>query len=233
MRMNNRIGQATTEMVFLLPLLVVLAAGCAFVAYICSQGLKVQEAANLGARIAGQETVGGAKDLATLQQDNGGVTSFGVSSAGDTDPSTCDNLQGQQQQQCLNGILNQGGALGTKASKDFGQGVYWNYRKLIYNLFNRGEQSKLYVPLPKQVDGMSEVRVARIMQPPQVFGWKPPTIKIEAKGYGGEDTYMYSLPRFGRTGNNASSPFWQQLFNGTDGNAQNRPSLKDNDPNNP
>src|SRR5688572_3895751 len=68
---QRRAGQATTEMLFILPLLLILAACAAYITYICWQGLKVQQAANLAARINGQERVGGAKDFNQIYLDNG------------------------------------------------------------------------------------------------------------------------------------------------------------------
>jgi len=215
-------GQGTTEMVFLIPLFVVLGAGAIFVSYMCWQGVKAQEAANVAARIAGQETVGGAQDYSTLLRDNGLVTSVGVNTAGDPDPSSCTQANSAQMQACLDNLLKTNGGSGstvgnngTKTPANGGSGVYWSYRKLVYALFSTGEQKNLFVPTPVTRGGESEVTVARVMRPPKIFGWQPPIVSIEAKAYGGEDTYMYSLPRWGETSSNGASggvPYWETLF---------------------
>jgi len=229
-------GQGITEMVFLIPLFVILGVGAVSVSYMCWQGIKVQEAANVAARVAGQETVGGAKDFATMMQDNGLVTGLGVNAAGDPDPSTeCDQADAVSRQTCLTNLANGNGAgssIGTKLAGDGGgvKGVYWDFRKLIYSLFTPGEQKRLYVPTPTTRGGVSEVKVTRIMQAPKIFGWQAPPVSVSAKAYGGEDPYMYSLPRFGHT-NSGGDPFWQQVFKGTGANRNpNQPSLKDPNP---
>jgi hypothetical protein len=210
-------GQGMMEMVFLLPLFVILGAGAIMVAYMCWQGIKVQEAANVAARVSGQETVGLAKDLSTLMQDNGLVTGLGVQAAGDPDPSeACTQTDPIKKQDCLGKFLK-GPQFGAKLGADPGgtQGVYWGFRKMVYDMFSPGEQKRLFVLAPENRGTVSEVTVKRVMQGPEVFGWKPPIITVEAKAYGGEDTYMYSLPRSGRTGTNGnggSNLLWKQIF---------------------
>lgn len=227
----TRSGQAMTEMVILIPLLVMLAAGAISVSYMCWQGVKVQEAANLAARIAGQETVGTARDRAQVGRDNGLDTSLGVYAAGDPDPNTaCNQADSNQRQNCLdqfvktNGSGSSGGVggYGTKldGNANGAQGVYWNYRRLVYSLFSPGEQKQLFVQPAITRGDESEVKVSRVMRPPKIFGWQMPIVTVEAKAYGGEDTYMYSLKRAGHTNNNAQT-LWEKLMQ--------NPNLKDKD----
>ncbi len=217
-------GQGTTEMVFLIPLFVTLAAGAIFIVYMCWQGIKVQEAANFAARVAGQESVGGARDYATLLSDNGVLTAVGSTAAGDADPSTCQQADTTKMQACLDSMLATNGGsgagagnLGTKTpASGGGTGVYWSFRKAVYNMFSAGEQKNLFVPAPATRGGITEVKVNRVMRAPTIFNWHPPIVSIEGKAYGGEDTYMYALRRFGHTGgittNNTDLPFWQQIL---------------------
>src|SRR5262245_41063657 len=81
-----RSGQGMTEIVIMMPLFVILACGVLSIGYMCWQGLKVQEAANLAARIQGQERVSGGASTDTILQDNG------LDAAGDRLPDD-DNIQ--------------------------------------------------------------------------------------------------------------------------------------------
>lgn len=222
-RLLSRAGQGTTEMIFIIPLFVMLAAGAISIIYMCWQGIKVQAAANVAARVAGQETVNLAVNFAQIVQDNGGTTAVGVNAVGDPDPlGQCNQSDPAAQQKCIaDNFVGQNGSgnntrFGTKAdASGAGPGVYWRFRELAYNMFTPGEQKRLYVPLPTTRNGETEVKVTRVMQAPEIFGWKMPPVVVEGKAYGGEDPYMYSLPRGGHTnstGANSDKPFWQQIF---------------------
>src|SRR5262245_39084837 len=89
-------GQGTTEIALMLPLFVILLGGVLFVGYMCWQGLKVQQAANLAARIQGQERVAGGYappnnpnvGVQFIRQDNG------IDGGGDKIPDNLDALDG-------------------------------------------------------------------------------------------------------------------------------------------
>jgi hypothetical protein len=183
----NRKGQATTELAIILPLFVLLAGGLLSVGYICWQGLKVQEAANLAARIQGEERVGGGVSADSIQQDNG------LDGSGDRVPD--DSLIG--------GLSKNPDALSGMKSKPTG-GVYGKIYKAVHQMFTKGEQEKLFVPPPiKQGINSDTVQVVRVLNPPKFLDFKLAPIRLEAEAYGGEDSHMYGLPRWGRT---ADSP---------------------------
>jgi len=207
-------GQAMVEMVFLIPLLMILAAGVIGVVYTCLQGIKVQQAANLVARIQGQERVAGGFSFQTIQQDNGVA-----SNSGDADPT---NLKLDSQSQNWRTLQKPTPPSGT---------VYAKIKDAVHNMFDPSDAPDLFVPEPKYglVGYSDQVKVVRIWQPPSVFGWQLPPVTLDATAYGGEDSHMYGLVRWGSTSYNTlgnNSQFWSQR----DGNSGARQNLQN--PNN-
>src|SRR5262245_46086027 len=64
-------GQSMSEMVLLIPLMAMLMVGSGVIVYLCWQGVKVQQAANLAARITGQERLSGGTSVDAISRDNG------------------------------------------------------------------------------------------------------------------------------------------------------------------
>lgn len=215
-------GQATTEMIFLLPIFVILTAAAVFFAYIGWQGVKVQNAANLAARIAGQEYVGGAKDFATIMQDNGLVTSLNVQAAGDGDPTECAaKPTGDEQRKCIDKLANGKPKL---AGGPTSGGLYWSYRRRVYEMFSAGEQDRLFVPTPVSRNETIEVKVIRTLVPPKIMNWQMPPLVLVGQAYGGEDTYVYGLPRFGTvSGGPGAKKFWEEIVAEVDQRCQGGP----------
>ena len=191
-------GQAMTEMVILIPLLVLLTGGAAAVVYACMQGLKVQQAANLVARIQGQERVAGGFNLQTIQRDNG------ISgNTGDQDPT----------KQALDSQTQNWRSM-PKAQPTRGT-VYAKIKDAVHSFFDTSDAPDLFIPQPKygSVGYSDQIKVIRVWDPPQIFGFKIPPITLSATAYGGEDSHMYGLVRWGSTtvgsfGNNGK--FWSQ-----------------------
>src|SRR5258706_6523351 len=69
--MKNLKGQTTIEMVFVLPILFMLMGGMLFMVYTGWQDLKIQQAANLIARVEGQEKVSGGVSIDAINKENG------------------------------------------------------------------------------------------------------------------------------------------------------------------
>jgi len=224
---HRREGQSTVEMIIIMPTLVILAAAVISIVYMSWQGVKVQQAANMAARAAGQEVVGAAQDFGKVMEDNGMMTGLGARAAGDTDPSvSCPQNDPRAQASCLE-QFRQG--MGGKLPPDAGRGMYWDYRKKVYAMFNKGEQEKLFVPAPRVRNGVVEVKVIRVMYPPKVFDWQMPPIQVIGKAYGGEETYMYGLPR-GGTFSQSSGPngkFWQKELMQMSDQVRNNPKNRD------
>lgn len=193
---NNDRGQATTEIVLLLPIFLLLAAGMVMLGYIALQGLKVQEAANLAARIQGQERVSGGTSRQSILQDNG------LDGAVEKVPTKEDLAQLKH---------NPNGLSGFKAAPN--GGVYGKYYRAVHAMFSPGEQKKLFVPPPiKEGTNTDTIRIVRVLNPPKIFGFKLKPIRLEATAYGGEDSHMYSLPRWGRSG--SGGPNAQPFYHG-------------------
>jgi hypothetical protein len=198
-------GQAMTEMIFILPLFLFLTGGAMAVTYMCWQGIKVQQAANLAARIEGQERVAGGPGVTDIQQVNGLYP--GVGDADPTDPANRALIM-KNPSSALNAL--------TKARPPDVAGqpsVYGKYYDVIRGMFSSGENQKLYVPPPNIGVNTDQVKVVRVMAPPSIFGRQLPSLTLEGDAYGGEDPHMYSLPRWGHfgspTSNNSNQLFWQ------------------------
>jgi len=196
--MKNRRGQALTEMVVIIPLILMLAGGVSAVVYICWQGIRVQQSANFAARIQGQERVAGGVSLSTIQQDNGTASTLG-----DADPTQDPKAIDSKRYQAL-----------SKSSKQLApaDSVYGRVQRAVRSFFGTSEQQGLFIPLPKYgVVGYSDqVKVVRLWQPPSFFGLNLNPIELWSTAYGGEDTHMYGLIRWGSTSQNGSNggKFW-------------------------
>jgi hypothetical protein len=200
---KNKRGQAVTELVFLIPLLLMLGAGSIFIIYICSQGIKVQQAANLAARIQGQERIAGGLSGSTIQGDNGTFSGANGRLLGDPDlsnsPAMTDallaNLRAQK--------LQQAPAADT---------VYGEIQTAVKQFFTTSEILNLFVPAPDygQAGESDSIKVFRVVTPPEIFGFKMQPLVLQGKAYGGEDPRAYGLPRWGSTSNFNNSKFWTQ-----------------------
>ena len=187
-------GQGTTEMVFLLPLLTVLAVGTLSIGYMCWQGIKVQQAANLAARVQGQERVAGGQNTYSIDQMNG-VQGH----VGDDDPTALGRTP-------LNSQAAASLQHNSPNSTGFSNSVFGKYYSMVQQLFGPGEQKNLFIPQPTLRIGSDEVKVVRVMTPPKVFGLNMPPVTVTGDAYGGEDPMMFSLPRWGSTGD-GSTPY--------------------------
>lgn len=164
-------GQASTELVLMMPVFILMIGIALSVGYMCWQGIKVQQAANFAARIQGQERIGGGRDPGSINYENG-----------------------------LVGIADQvsvSGASGVKTGAI--PGLYGRYRAAVQRLFNSGEQIKLFVPAPKLGINTDQVRVVRVLKPPKILNFQMKPILLDGEAYGGEDPRMYGLPRWGNS----------------------------------
>jgi hypothetical protein len=204
-------GQAVVEMVFIIPLFLLLAAGCGAVVYMCFQGLKVQQAANVAARIHGQERVAGGPSTSAIRQDNG----LDGARPGDVDPSlvldeefTKDKSADELRQLTF-----------AKKNPQFATSVYGRVKKTVRSFFGSDEQQDLYIPAPNAgIVGYSDnVKVVRVIKFPAIFGLDIKPIVITADAYGGEDTRMWGLVRWGRKTQNETpdKAFWKTTINPT------------------
>ena len=195
-QMKNRRGQAMTEMVFVIPLLLMLAAGVMSVIYICWQGIKVQQAANLGARIQGQEQVAGGASLQSIADDNGTSSTTGDPDLTKLTPQQL--IDFQKSKQSVHVVRS---------------GVYGKIENAIQGLFGSTEREGLSVPLPTygSVGFSDKVTVQRVISPPSILPMNP--IVVQGTAYGGEDPHMYGLVRWGSTNNNGAGKFWADPTN--------------------
>jgi hypothetical protein len=184
---SNRKGQAMTEMLFILPLFVAVAAAGIFVVYTSWQNVRVQQAANLAARIQGQERIGGGRSVQEIERENG-------VGAGDEDPTTTSGK-----------VANASGSAPTGS-------VYEKFHKRVKAMFPYARKST-YVPPPEIGQNVDRVKVIRVINLPKIpfFEWKTKDTQVKLKGeaYGGEDTFMYGLPRWGRS--NSAESEWRSL----------------------
>ena len=194
----NRRGQAVTEMVFVIPLLMMVISGGLFMAYGAWQGLRTQQAANLAARIQGQERVAGGTDQGSIEKENG--------MDGDPDPTAAGNDTDEK----FTGTPNQPG----------GDSVYSRLYTMVKQNFFPHNQGEVFIPKPvigQNVDRVKIVRVLDVPKLPFLSGeTMPKQIKIEATAWGGEDTYMYGLPRWGKS--TTSNSEWRRMVGDNSGN---------------
>lgn len=191
LRLFCRKGQATSEMLFLAPFFVILIGGAISVVYLGWQNLKVQQAANVAARIQGQERVGGGKDFQSIMEVNGQLSSG-------------DNV-----------YANAGE--GSNGDEPPGDSVYGHvYQMVKKKFYSPSEEKSVFVPKPTIGQNVDEVQVYRFVKLPKIpfmnRNSDNQTVRLEGKAWGGEDTYMYGLPRWGKTGNNNGGLEWQRLI---------------------
>ena len=191
--MKQKRGQTTVEMAFLLPLMVMMIGAAMFILYVCWQGIRTQQAANLAARGQGQERVAGGTSLGGIDQDNGNTasalnTDVGVGFAQWT-PSARVN------------------AAPTPAAT--GGGLSGKINDLVRALFPGTSSAQAYLQPPVIGQNVDTVSVVRVVTMPRIpFMNDPgtrPQITIHATSYGGEDTFMYGLPRWGRTASSSDA----------------------------
>jgi hypothetical protein len=197
--LQNQKGQGMSEIVLMLPLFLILAAGSISIAYMCWQGIKVQQAANLAARIQGQERVSGGVSQQSISRDNG------MEGMGDQVPDEDDVAK-----------MGNGANMSGWKSRPSG-GVYGRFYDAVHTMFSKNEQNKLFVPPPiNQGINTDTVQVVRVLTPPKILDFQLKPIRLEAKAYGGEDSHMYALPRWGSTANN-NDQFYTTAITNPDG----------------
>jgi hypothetical protein len=191
---TNRRGQTAVEFVLMVPFFAAVAAMVMFVTYTCWQGVKTQQAANLAARIAGQQAVGGAQNFGQIDTMNGvqaGVTNNNNPNPGPPTPTP-------------------------------GGSVYSDYYTKVQRLMKISDSTKLRAFPPSIGLQSVEVKVIRTISLPAIFFLGAQQISIGddrhmigslhyVSAYGGEDTYMYGLPRWGAPGLGSSS-YWRGLM---------------------
>jgi len=183
-------------MMFLVPLFAILIGGAMSVVYIGWQNLKVQQAANVAARIQGQDRVGGGKNFDSIMEVNG------------------QNVEGD------NVFDNAGEPTSQKPDKT---SVYGRlYAVVKERFFSQSESRQVFVPKPVIGQNVDEVQVYRIVNLPKIpFMTRDSDnqrIRLQGRAWGGEDTYMYGLPRWGKTANNNGELEWHRLIRGSSNN---------------
>lgn len=175
-------GQAMTEIALIIPLLLMLGAGAMFVIYVCSQGIKVQQAANLAARIQGQERIAGGLNTASIEGDDGVYLGLG---GNEGIPGSTSGVYGEIQ----------------AAVKQFFSPSEQDPMHL-----------STPPPIYGQAGNTDAVTVYRYIYPPSnMFGLNLQPLTLGATAYGGEDPRAYGLPRWGSTTpSGATDQFWRQ-----------------------
>lgn len=202
-------GQASTEMLFILPLFVMLSAGTVFIVYMCWQGVKVQSAANLAARVEGQDRVAGGPSVPLIQAVNGLYQGLG-GTFGDQDPTTMvPALPGGLQS--LSAALSPQPRISAQQHPPPGRTVYAKFYAYAHSLFGAGERQNLFVPAPVLGVNTDMVKVVRVMTPPKVLTMTLPQVVVAGKAYGGEDPHMFALPRWGVVSDGSVLPNGQNV----------------------
>lgn len=183
--MKTASGQATVEMALVLPVLVLFIGGAVGLVYLGQQSLKVQEAANVAARIQGQERVAGGRDLTSIERDNFGGMGEGDDETDDPNVTT---------------------------SRDGDPSVFGRWYTLVRRMFGRRTEG-LVIRKPEIGQNVDKVRIVRMIELPKVpfMDGQRRKIKLVGEAYGGEDTHMYGLPRWGKTGS-SNDPEWQNII---------------------
>jgi hypothetical protein len=176
-------------MVFLVPLMAMLLAGTVSIVYLCWQGVKVQQAANLAARIEGQERIAGGASVSAINEENGFESVNTGPSVHDDDghhmsKPAADELPKRNAEQ----IANMGG-------------LYERMVHAVSDFFGGSakDANKLIVQEPTQGLYTDTIKINRVLTPPSMMGLDFGSIKLNGTAYGGEDTKMYALPRWGET----------------------------------
>lgn len=192
--LHGQFGQATTEMVLVLPALVAFGAVAMVIVYTCWQGIKVQQAANLAARVQSQEKVGGGTSITEIQNENGTSDSS----------SNCDPMS-------VVGSYTGSPCVAPTNS------VYDKFSQLVKAMFPSNAQNDLYVQPPQEGQNFDKIKIVRVINLPKLPFWSwgsdsHPQIKLEGDAWGGEDTYMYGLPRWGKTSTSGNDPEWKRMM---------------------
>ena len=205
--MKNNKGQTVTEMVFVLPLLIMLAGGMLFMVYAGWQDLKLQQAANLLARVEGQEKVSGGRSINDINQENG----FGPGSGfqdGDAKVDSHNFGTGDEH-------VSSGGAPTLKL----------RMMNLLKGLFPSGGVSLAQPRGGQNVDQITITKVVPMFKIPFLSKGNaglPKEITLKGQAYGGEDPYMYALPRWGTT-DGTNNPEWRKLLSEAAKNSNQHP----------
>jgi hypothetical protein len=196
MKLLNQRGQGTAELAIITPLFILIAGAAIAIGYMCWQGIRVQQAANYAARIQGQERIGGGTSERDIKADNG--TAFD----GDQDPSSA-GKNTWQNVTALNDLHHAPPG-----------GLYGRIYSSVQGFFSKGEQARLFIPQPDRGLTTDKVKVIRVLNPPNLFGFKLDPIILKGEAYGGEDPHMYGLPRWGSTPTKKN--YYQGPIEGTD-----------------
>lgn len=195
MKLNER-GQGMVEMMIYVPLMVMLVAGAVSVSYVCWQGLKTQQAANVAARMQGQERIGGGRSSDEISQANRGY------GAADPDPSRGWRNGEGEGETLYRPVAQRAEGEQQRAS------VYGRYRSTVRSMFSEKERPNVYVPAPVMGSNTDQVKVVRVIEFPAIFGFQPDPIVLESTAYGGEDPHTHALPRWGKT--ETGEVFWKK-----------------------
>lgn len=203
--MKNKQGQTTVEMVFVLPLLIMLAGGMLFMVYAGWQDLKLQQAANLLARVEGQEKVSGGTSIDAINTENGWIGSG--SGFRDADAKIDDTNFG----------ITGTGSVSSRGAPT----LFLRMINLLKGLFPGGGVTLSQPRSGQNVDQITITRIIPTFKIPFMKGnaGLPKQIVLQGQAYGGEDPYMYALPRWGATGND-SHPEWRKLLSDTNRNVK-------------
>ena len=200
--MKRRSGQTTVEVAVLMPLFVALIGGAIFLVYACWQGIRTQQAANLAARVQGQERVAGGTGLTEIANENGATASQNPAIGQNTKTSGLYRFD----------PLSALGASPTPAVS--GGGLAGKINKLVRALFPGTSESEAYLQPPVIGQNVDTVYVTRVITMPRIpflnDNTTRPQVTIQGTAYGGEDTFMYGLPRWGKTAS-SNNPEWQTL----------------------
>jgi hypothetical protein len=198
--MKNNKGQTAVEMVFVLPLLVILAGGMLFMVYAGWQDLKIQQAANLLARVEGQEKVSGGTSIRDINIENGFGPGTGFQD-GD------DSVSGRNFGVSDDTHVTSGGAF---ALSD-------RMKNLLRGFFPGGLGKGGGMAQPRAGQNVDQITITRVIPTFRIPFTKrnagmPKEITLKGTAYGGEDPYMYALPRWGTTPTSGRVPEWRRLL---------------------
>jgi len=189
------------ELTFLLPLVIMLLGGMFFLVYAGWQDLKVQQAANLAARVEGQEKVNGGRTIYDINKENGFGPGMGrVVVNPDVKDATME--------------ISNDNSVGPLS----GQSLYDRLRVMVKGLYAPGERSSVQIESPLSGQSVDQVNVYRILKMPHIPFFKdkanplPESIMLKGTAYGGEDPFMYALPRWGTTNEHGNTPEWYILL---------------------
>jgi hypothetical protein len=195
--MKNNKGQTVTEMVFVLPLLIMLAGGMLFMVYAGWQDLKLQQAANLLARVEGQEKVSGGTSDGAIDAQNGFSSGSGYQDVNTTvNNSTFDT--GNEQ-------------VGSGSSPV----LFVRMLNLLKGLFPGGGVSLAQPVTGINIDQVTITKVVPMFKIPFLSKGNaglPKQIVLQGQAYGGEDPSMYALPRWGLASDSGNTPEWRKYL---------------------